>query len=168
MNQAASTSAAPVPTLYNQIVGQHPDAPDAPSWPSAESSMYRARQRALPVNPPDLVGLNLAGKMQIVQISKLKSFVGTPYERCRDNTPFTLFDRISTNGRRVLALCHPTDFQSLCLSTTAMSDGKFSHLPAQIGQLYSLHGYVDGKRIMFIFNKPKKSLQAKCCHCCSF
>lgn len=63
---------------------------------------------------------------------------------CRDGSQFLLFDRISTNNRCVIGFSHARDFRDLCASQIAMGDGKFSDVPGQIGQIYSIHGEVLG------------------------
>ena len=94
------------------------------------SSAYRARRDSLPPLPANLAALQIQGR----------------WAQTTQHQAFLLFDEQNGNDR-IICFCSEEDLQQMCDSDVLYMDGTFSTAPRMFAQLYTIHGFLQGKQM---------------------
>ena len=130
----------PVPTLYNEALVElstQPDssdvAPTLPTYSSFKSSMYRSRQKTLPLLPKTRAEIDLTG-----------DWVNT-----LSGERFLLQNESSSN--RILIFSTDAMLYLLCDLDAIYVDGTFQVCPSMFIQLFTIIAFVHGQQFPLVY-----------------
>ena len=101
------------------------------------SSAYRARRDSLPPLPANLAALQIQGR----------------WAQTTQHQAFLLFDEQNGNDR-IICFCSEEDLQQMCDSDVLYMDGTFNTAPRMFAQLYTIHGFLQGKQMPLAYAMP--------------